>query len=157
MKKLTIIVSIVLALTMMLSVAMPIFAAEAETEIETAPPATESVPSDGSGKNNMGMKKLDLDIYARNLEVNDNVYIQYAVPFSGKEDVKMLFWTKGQSEYTVDNADYIIKPDSVQRVLGKTANIFKFKDLQDEQMTDVIYARAYVVMEDGTYNYKYNK
>lgn len=133
-------------MTMLLSTALPIFAAETET----LPPSTENAPIEDASE---VKKEADLDVFARNIEINDNVYIQYAVPFDGREDVKMLFWTEGQTEYTVENADYVVKPDSVQNVLGKTANIFKFKDFQDEQMTDVIYARAYIVKEDGTYKY----
>ena len=87
-----------------------------------------------------------VEITACNLSFSDAVYIKYAVAFEGvnAEDVRLLVWTQEQSEYEVEQDPVILEPDGTQTVAGKECLIFDFKELGAKQMTDSVYARAYV-------------
>ncbi len=93
-----------------------------------------------------------LNVTARTLALKDNVYIKYAVPVGEAENVKMLFWTSEQSDYALGTQAVEAEPAYQQVVDGVNCNIFQFKGMEDKQMTDVLYARAYAEV-DGDRHY----
>ncbi len=112
-----------------------------------------------------------LKIEAANLEFADNVYLWYAVSHEGIDtnDIKMLFFTEPQSEYTTENADYYanLYKDG-ENVAGKeNCAIFCNTALRARNMADDIYAVAYVAVDGKEYysepvkysilRYAYNK
>ncbi len=106
---------------------------------------------------NAPMASLDdgsLDVMARTISVkeNENVHIKYAVPEGEAEDVKMLFWTEEQTDYVIGTQAAEAEPAYKQNVDGVDCSIFKYEGMEDKQMTDVIYSRAYTVV-DGVYHY----
>lgn len=93
---------------------------------------------------------LDLDVFARTLSVgDDSVSIVYAVPFNDGAEIRMMFWTEEQTEYTPENAAFIKDASYTDDVLGTKAQIFYFDELEDKQMTDAVYARAFIKNDEG--------
>ncbi len=94
-----------------------------------------------------------LDVYACNLSFRDNVCIKYAIPHNDP-NVKLLIWTQPQTEYTLETKEQILEPVGTQ-VIDETVQciIFDYTKLAARQMTDTIYARAY--LEDGNGNITY--
>lgn len=98
-----------------------------------------------------------LSIDKFNLTFEDNVYIKYAVKLDGddelaKGDFGMLYWTSEQDSYTKGTESSSSKTVGYQIIDGQKYYIFEYTDLSAKQMTDVIYARAYLNI-DGTYYY----
>ena len=57
----------------------------------------------------------NLKIAAKNLSLEDSIYVLYAVPVAdtvGADSVKMLFWLDPQSEYTYGTQDYTLAPNA---------------------------------------------
>ncbi len=160
-KKFSILLSLLLTLTMLFGSAVPAFATDlgepgaAEPAEPTEPaPAEPAAPVDDPA----------LNILARTLALKENVYVKYAVP-ANSDTVKMLFWTSEQTEYTVENAALVVEASYQQNVNGTMCNIFQYTGMLDHQMTDVLYARAYVengnrygeVTKYSILQYAYNK
>ena len=112
--------------------------------------------------------EVELNIYAANLSFSDSVYIKYLVDYENVEfsDVSMLIWTKPQTEYKKGTEDSVLSNAYVDPDVGDYA-IFDYKELAAKQMTDTVYARAYVKVGDVEYysapkkysilQYAYNK
>ncbi len=112
-----------------------------------------------------------LKIEAANLEFADSVYLWYAVSHEGIDanDIRILFFTEPQSEYTADNADYYASCyTDGEAVAGKAdCAIFRNTALRAKNMADDIYAVAYAVADGEEYysapvkysilQYAYNK
>lgn len=118
--------------------------------------------------------KPALDIYAANLSFEDSVYLMYAVDAENvdADQVKMLFWTKPilQSDpdaYVKGTEDYVGSDCGDVTIKDNTYKMFKYDKLHAKNMTDVIYARAYVEVDGVAYyselskysilQYAYNK
>ena len=96
-----------------------------------------------------------VSISAHALELEKAVFIDYAVEYTGitptEENIGMLFWTEQPEVATVDS------PNAMKaKTLGidpKNENyyIFKYDNLVASQMCDVIWARAYAVVDDVIY------
>ena len=91
-----------------------------------------------------------------NLSFRDSVCIKYAVD-SSASDVKLLIWTSAQAEYTIGTQDSEITEYYDDEIEGKTYKIFDYTKLSAKQMTDVIYARAYVKVGNNEYYSEINK
>ncbi len=98
-----------------------------------------------------------LSIGAYNLSFRDNVCIKYAVK-SPSDDVKLLIWTTPKSsadEYIYGTQDEILTPvgyDTEVDGLGTRYIIFDYTKLTAKQMTDYVYARAYIDGETPSYS-----
>ena len=162
------VLAVVMISTVALTASVPAFAID-ETAIETAPEATPAPPAETAAPmpeetpmdppaedipddTHRPSDDLDLDVFARTLTIGDNVQINYAVADMGYDNVKMLFFTGAQTEYTFENADLSVDWSYRDNVLGQKAYVFSYTELFDTQMTDVIYSRAYVEYE-GEYTY----
>ena len=86
----------------------------------------------------------ELTIKACNLSFQDNIYIKYAVKCNDLSDIKLLIWTSPQSDYVYGTQDYILNSIGTEMVTGDNCAIFQYNKLAAKQMTDVIYARAFV-------------
>lgn len=96
---------------------------------------------------------VKLDIYATNLSFSDSVYIKYAVTCNNVDasDVKVLIWTKPQTEYVKGTETAELSTVGTDNVAGKDCIIFNYSGLAAKQMTDDVYARAYVKIGDTEY------
>ena len=110
----------------------------------------------------------NLSIKACNLSFEDSIYIKYAV--SGNElgdNVKLLVWTEPEEQYLYGSQKYILTSIETASVNGTACQIYQFTKLAAKQMTDIIYARAYVEINGVEYyspvkkysilQYAYNK
>lgn len=108
----------------------------------------------------------EMTIAACNLSFRDTVCIKYAVA-SNVEDVKLLIWDEAQSEYTVGTETAQLSSVESATVNGTECLIFDYTALAAKQMTDVVYARAWVRLGGEDYysapnkysilQYSYNK
>lgn len=94
----------------------------------------------------------ELEIAACNLAFEDTVYIKYAVSAKSLEGIKLLLWTSPQTEYTYGSQNAVLTPERTEAIQGKEMLVFKYTRLAAKQMTDVVYARAFVE-NSGTYYY----
>ncbi len=112
-----------------------------------------------------------LSIKGTNLSFRDSTYIKYAVHCENVdvEDVKLLVWTTPQSEYVKGTESYVLdrSENETETINGVECIVFNFRDIAAKQMTDNIYARAYVKVGGKEYysetkkysvlQYAYNK
>ena len=106
-------------------------------------------------ENNVKAANVDnptLSIYKKNLSYSSELYIMYAVEYDGFDPntypVKMLFYDSLQEGYTKENATYVVNPSGSTTIVGVNCLIYYSKGLAAKQMTDDIYARAYVEIDD---------
>lgn len=89
-----------------------------------------------------------LSIVAKNLAYSDSNYLLYAIGSSGfdieENEVQMLFWTEGQTEYKKGTESYIKTNEGSATVKGQSCLIFYSNGISAKRMVDDIYARAYV-------------
>lgn len=89
-----------------------------------------------------------LDITATNLSFEDSVYIKYSVAFDKKyvnpDDIRMLIWRDAQDEYTKGSELVELESIGTEVIDGVECAIFAYSGLSASQMTDNVYARAYV-------------
>ena len=95
--------------------------------------------------------EVTLKIQSNNLSYADSVYLLYAVSGEGVDytvdTVKMLFWESAkptQKEYLLGTESYAAKNSGRATVGGKDCLVFYSKGIAAKEMTDEIYARAYV-------------
>lgn len=102
---------------------------------------------------NKSQANVELDIYATNLSFSNSVYIKYAVAYKNvnASDIKMLIWTKPQTEYIKGTESAVLENAGTSTVEGKECLVFDYKGLAAKQMTDDVYARAYVKIGDAEY------
>ena len=95
-----------------------------------------------------------LNIYKKNISYSSEIYIMYAVSYEGIDastyPVKMLFFDAVQDEYTTSTAAYVADSQGSANIVGVNCQIFASNGLAAKQMTDDIYARAYVEVEGQT-------
>ena len=95
-----------------------------------------------------------LNIYKKNISYSSEIYIMYAVSYEGIDastyPVKMLFFNAVQDEYTTSTAAYVAESQGSANIVGVNCQIFASNGLAAKQMTDDIYARAYVEVEGQT-------
>ena len=101
-----------------------------------------------------------------NLSFRDSVCIKYAVS-STVENVRLLLWTAPAAEYTNGSQNAEITSGYLENINGKEYTVFDYTALAAKQMTDVVYARAYVQLDGKDYysdvkkysilQYAYNK
>ena len=93
-----------------------------------------------------------LSVYKKNLSYSDAINIQFAVAYTGFDPetyhVKMLFYNTPQNEYTKDNASYTKTTSGKATISGNNCLIYSSNGLAAKQMTEDIYARAYVEIDD---------
>jgi hypothetical protein len=98
-----------------------------------------------------------LKIEKFNLSFSDSIYIKYAVSIEGidnnqlSESFQMLFWTEPHATYEKGSESSSVKTTGTQSINNQSYYIFDYKNLSAKQMTDVIYARAYIVIGDTEY------
>ncbi len=162
-KKISVLLSVLLTLTMLFSSVVPVFATGDSAQAAPVAPTGDGEPAPVA-EPNAPVDDPALNVLARTLALKENVYVKYAVPANG-ETVKMLFWTAEQTEYTAENAALVVEASYQQNVNGTMCNIFQYTGMLDHQMTDVLYARAYVengnrygeVTKYSILQYAYNK
>lgn len=104
-----------------------------------------------------GTPSASIDYYSLSVE-KGGYYIQYAVSFGGFEpnsaNTGMLIWTADPGKNpTVETDGSVVKKNlGYTTIDGATYYVFKYDDLKITQMCDVIYARAYALV-DGEYHY----
>ena len=95
-----------------------------------------------------------LNIYKKNISYASEIYIMYAVSYEGIDvtttPVKMLFYNSVQDEYTTQTASYVASSQGSVNIGGVSCQIFASNGLAAKQMTDDIYARAYVEIDGQT-------
>lgn len=99
-----------------------------------------------------------LKIEAGNLSFEETVKLVYAVSYENvvAENIKMLYWTESKEKielYVKGTEQYSSSPlKNDAAVSGKSCKTFKYDNIWAKEMTDTIYARAYVE-EDGVIYY----
>ena len=93
-----------------------------------------------------------------NLQFEDNVYILYAVNLTGAdanalptEDFGMLFWRAPDATYTMGSEETSLSTAGWMEIDGTVYWIFQYTELAAKEMTDDVYARAYVTVDGTTY------
>ena len=93
-----------------------------------------------------------------NLTFKDNVYIKYAVLLDGidaetldGETFQILFWTEPQTVYEKGTEASVATTSTYENIEEQRHYIFTYKNLAAKNMTDEIYARAYVKVGDEVY------
>ena len=101
----------------------------------------------------------NLELTYTNLSFNDAVYIKYAVSAENitPDDVRLLVWTEPQSDYTDTSNATVLMPLYLDEIDGAEYIVFDYTDLAAKQMTDVVYARAYAVVDGVDYYSAVNK
>lgn len=96
--------------------------------------------------------EVELNIYGCNLSFSDSVYIKYAVDYKNVdiENINMLIWTEPRTEYVKGTENAVLSNGYVDSKVGDYV-IFDYKELAAKQMTDVVYARAYVKVGNTEY------
>ncbi len=110
------------------------------------------------------------EIVGENLSLEDNIYILYAVDFqnvTATDETGLLVWTTPQESYVYATANAVLSESGTAQKSETTYPTFSYNELSAKQMTDVVYASAYVKREDAYYysavkkysilEYAYNK
>ena len=96
-----------------------------------------------------------LNICGYTLSLKDNIHIKYAVSTENTEtatDFGMLVWTEPQTEYVYGTQATVLEQTSTTEQNGVEYPVFEYAELAARQMTDVVYSRAYALV-DGEYYY----
>lgn len=88
--------------------------------------------------------EAELSIDYCNLSFRDRVTIKYAVDSGDVTDVKLLIWTEKPVSYTYGTQKYVLESVGKSKINGKDYMTFDFNELSAKQMTDTVYAVAYV-------------
>ena len=95
-----------------------------------------------------------LRIAGLNLSFKDSIYLKYAIEaqnVDSLDDAKLLVWTSPSENYAKGSENHILDSDGTAKVNGTECLIFDYKKISAKQMTDVIYARAYVEIDGEEY------
>ena len=95
-----------------------------------------------------------LSVAGINVSFKDSIYLKYAIDtenVNSQDDVKLLIWTQADEDYLKGSEQHVLDSDGTSTVNGEECLIFDYKDIAAKQMTDVIYARAYVVIDGEEY------
>lgn len=93
----------------------------------------------------------ELSIDYCNLSFRDSVCIKYAVASTSTEETTVLLWNEPSNEYLYGTHIAELETVGNQTISGETYKVFDYTDLAAKQMTDVIYARAYTVVDGEEY------
>ena len=97
-----------------------------------------------------------LSIVSYNISYSEYIYLTVAVGTNNVDynnnTVKLLFWNQTQSEYTINNADYISLTEGLATVKGQKCLVYYSNGIAAKKMADDIILRAYVNI-DGTEYY----
>ena len=87
-----------------------------------------------------------LSIKGKNLSFSDSVYIVYYVEAKdvNAENVKLLVWNSPKDSYTISDSPKKLSYLRTETIDGKEYLRFEYRDLAAKNMTDTIYARAFV-------------
>ena len=106
-------------------------------------------------KANASTETLSLAIVSNNLSYADSIYMIYAVSYNGfdktQNEIKMLFWEEIQEEYTLGTESYTSSNKGYATVKEQDCLIFYSDGIAAKEMTDDIYARAYVEIDGEVY------
>lgn len=102
-----------------------------------------------------------------NLSFRDSICIKYAVSTNSTEETTILLWDEPSDEYLYGTHIAELETVGNQTINGETYKVFDYTGLAAKQMTDVVYARAYTVVDGEEYysdvekysilQYAYNK
>lgn len=102
-----------------------------------------------------------------NLSFRDSVCIKYAVASTSTEETTLLLWNEPSDEYLYGTHIAELETVGNQTISGATYKVYDYTGLAAKQMTDVVYARAYTVVDGKAYysdvekysilQYAYNK
>lgn len=98
----------------------------------------------------------ELSIDYCNLSFRNTVCIKYAVA-TNVPDVELLIWSEPQTNYVAGTQDLALKDVGEEIIDQKTYTVFDYTGINAKQMTDVIYARAYVKKGGEEYYSNVNK
>ncbi len=114
-----------------------------------------------------------LMVEGMNLSFCDSTYLKYAVSTENLPDgatVEMLVWRDAKSDpegYVKGSGETVLSSDGTATVAGKECLVFVYDDIAVKEMTDNIYAKAYVKVGNDEYysemkkysvlQYAYNK
>lgn len=108
--------------------------------------------------NNVVASEVDnpqIEIYKNNVSYSSEVYIMYAVSCEGFDasnySVKMLIWNELQTEYLKGTEKYCLTDKGYRIIDEKYCLVFASHGLAAKNMTDDIYARGYVVINEQEY------
>ncbi len=93
----------------------------------------------------------ELSIDYCNLSFRDSVCIKYAVASTSTEETTLLLWDEPSDEYLYGTHIAELSTVGNQTISGETYKVFDYTELAAKQMTDVIYARAYTVVDGEEY------
>ena len=109
----------------------------------------------GATDSNDDISSPSLEIISNNLSYSDSNYILYAIANEGfdrtKYEIKMLFWDKPQESYLLGTESYSKTDEGVKTVKGESCLIFYSNGIAAKEMTDDIYARACVAIDEKEY------
>jgi len=104
-----------------------------------------------------------LSIYKSNISYSESLYLLYAVSYEGidinTDEVQMLYFNTVQDSYTKGNESYVAYNEGTMAFGTVNCLLFYSNGIAAKQMTDDIYARAYVVKDGVEYYsevYKYS-
>ncbi len=101
--------------------------------------------------------EVSVAIPGHNLSLQSNIQIVYYVSVSNADiaDVELLIWDAAQTSYTKGTEAYALKYDSKNATTttpsGETAYPVYYTELAAKQMTDNVYARAYINVDGAEY------
>lgn len=98
-----------------------------------------------------------LTIEKYNLSYSSETYIAYAVSYNGfnpeENEIKMLFWNDydESGEYSKGTEDYVAYAKGSTTINEKEYEVFYSNGIAPKELTDYIYCRAYVTIDDKDY------
>lgn len=95
------------------------------------------------------------EIVGENLSLEDNIHILYAVDFQNittTDETGLLVWTTPQESYVYATANSVLSESVTLKKDAVTYLTFSYNKLSAKEMTDTVYASAYVKRE-GAYYY----
>ncbi len=96
-----------------------------------------------------------LTIESNNVSYADNIYILYAVSNEGfdrtSNPIKILFWEESQNDYVIGTQTYTAESAETATVKDKDCLIFYSNGFAAKELTDTLYARAYVEIDGEVY------
>lgn len=111
--------------------------------------------------------EVSMSIDYCNLSFRDSVCIKYAVASNSSEETTVLIWDEPSDEYLYGTHAAELETVGNQTIGGNTYKIFDYTALSAKQMADVVYARAYTIVDGEEYysdiqkysilQYAYNK
>jgi len=101
-----------------------------------------------------------LDIAYCNLSFRDRVCIKYAVSAENTDSIdkiKLLIWNSPSDSYTLGTQSTVIESAEKETIGGKEHAVFDYTELSAKQLTDDVYARAYIESDGEVYYSDVNK